>query len=1035
MVPKRWWVSTAATLVVCAFAATAAAQHRPVNALNWAFGGTVHTVARAGHVAFVGGRFNAVAARHNVVGSFAVISATTSHRALRTARVHGNVNAVVGDGAGGWFVGGTFTFVGHERRPQIVHILSDGRIDSAWTGRVDGRVVALALVGATLYAGGEFTQAGSGVGGGLPVARQNLAAFAAANGALLPAVAAGTDGVVLGLSAIGTTLYAGGEFTTFLGASRAHVAALDTASDTVTAWNPGADGAIRALLPAADGATVYVGGLFAAAGGAAHANLAQIDAVTGVATSFDPGASDAVLALALGGDVLYAGGRFTLLGGSARSHAGAVHATTGVVQSWDPNADDTVNAIAVSGGAVYLGGDFLNVGGRLRLHAARVSADAGAPEPWHPALNDPVRAMVVDGERVAVGGSFEALGAYPRRNLAAIDLETGRLLPWHPRPDGPVFALTLGRDRRLYVGGGFLTMAGQARARLAAFDLPTHALASWNPGADATVLALDAFSDSGGATTVYTGGDFAQAGGQPASHLAAIGGASGAAVPGFVPGVTDDAILALDVDATHVYAGGRFTSLGGSGLAYFARMDRATGAVDVTWAPAPGGEVRAVDRGPDVVYAGGAFTAIAGAARANLAALSLTSPATATAWAPNANRAVNAIDRDGRFVFVGGSFSAIDGIRRPRLAMLLAAGSGPGPYLLPWRPRWYGVVHAVDARLEGLLAGGDAVPDLDDEEIDPEGRVAFYPRAGVPGRPGPPTLPHATARGGRVSLDWGPPLAGADPSFYVLDVGSTSGASNIGNNTPVGSDTTLDVSGVPPGQYYLRLRSVAPGGVSGPSEELLLVVGPLGCSGPPESPADLAVSVTGSTVHLAWGESPTPGVTGYRVVAGPWPTASGFSTTVPAPTTSLAMPAPPGVFTVRVTAIGDCGESVPSSPVILAVGGVLMPPGEPLDLAAAVTGNTVALTWGAPVTGGAADGYVLEAGSGPGLADVARVTLHTASAGAAAVPAGTYFVRVRAVNAAGVGAASSEVQVVCRNRPTVERSIGCTDLAPGASRG
>ena len=1016
MSERRWWVSTAAAVAVCALAATAAAQPhpqpRPVNALNWAFGGAVHTVARAGNVAFVGGRFNAVAARHNVVGSFAVISATTSHRALRAARVHGNVNAVVGDGTGGWFVGGNFTFVGAERRPQIVHILSDGRIDSAWTGRVDGRVMALALVGATLYAGGEFTHAGSGVGGGFPVARQNLAAFAAADGALLPAVSAGADGVVLGLSAFGTTLYAGGEFATFLGASRAHVAALDTGSNTVTGWNPGADGAIRALLPSADGSTIYVGGLFANAAGAARANLAQIDATTGAATPFDPGANEAVLALALRGDALYAGGRFTTLGGSARSHAGAVHATTGAVQPWDPNADDTVNALAVSGGAVYLGGEFLNLGGRVRLHAARVSADTAAPEPWHPALNDPVRAMLVDGERVAVGGSFEALGAYPRRNLAAIDLDTGQLLPWHPRPDGPVLALTLGRDRRLYVGGSFQTMAGQARARLAAFDLPTRALASWNPSADATVLALDTFTDGGGATTVYAGGDFALAGGQSASHLAAIGGASGAAVPGFAPGATDDAVLALDVDATHVYAGGRFTSLGGSGLAFLGRLNRSTGGVDTAWAPAPGGEVRAVDRAPDVVYAGGEFTAMAGTARANLAALSLTSPATATAWAPNANRAVNAIDRDGPFVFVGGAFSAIDGIRRPRLAMLLAAGSGPGPYLLPWRPRWYGVVQALDARLEGLLAGGDAVPDLDDEEIDPVGRVAFYPRAGVPGRPGPPTHPHATARGGRVSIDWGPPLSGADPSFYLLDAGSTPGASNIGNGIPVGSDTSLDVNGVPPGQYYLRLRSASPGGVSVPSEELLLVVGPVGCSGPPEPPADLAVSISGSTVLLTWGETPTPGVTGYRVLAGPWPTATGFSTTVPATTTSLAVPAPAGVFVVRVTAIGPCGESVPSNPVVLGVGGAAMPPGEPLDLVAEVTGSTVAFWWAAPVTGGVAAAYVLEAGSGPGLSDIARLPLATASASAVGVPSGTYFVRVRALNAAGAGAASSEIQVV-----------------------
>ena len=172
------------------------------------------------------------------------------------------------------------------------------------------------------------------------------------------------------------------------------------------------------------------------------------------------------------------------------------------------------------------------------------------------------------------------------------------------------------------------------------------------------------------------------------------------------------------------------------------------------------------------------------------------------------------------------------------------------------------------------------------------------------------------------------------------------------------------------------------------------------------------MSVTGSTVLLTWGESPTPGVTGYRVIAGPWPAATGFSTTVPATTTSLAVPAPAGVFVVRVTAIGGCGESVPSNPVVLGVGGALMPPGEPLDLIAEISGRTVAFSWAAPVTGGAAAGYVLEAGSGPGQSDLVRMPLGTTSASAAGVPPGTYFVRVRAVNAAGAGAASTEVLVV-----------------------
>ncbi|HUU34795.1 MAG TPA: fibronectin type III domain-containing protein, partial [Vicinamibacterales bacterium] len=861
MQQRRGWRTCALMAALLMTATAASAQHRPGSALNWAFGGTVHTVVRAGRVAFVGGRFNAVAARHNVTGGFAVVSPVTSQRALRAARVHGNVNAIVDDGSGGWFVGGNFTFVGQNRQPQIAHILADGRLDPAWTGRVNGRVVSLALAGGTLYAGGEFTLAGSGAGAAMPSARANFAAFAAGDGALLATGAGGADGIVTALTGSGTTLYVGGEFATFGGSTRSHLAAYDTQGDSVTTWNPGADAVVRDMVVAADGGSVYVGGAFANAGGAARESLAQIDAATGLATAWNPGANGHVTALALDGATLFVGGRFTEVGGVARNHAGAVDAADGTVRAWDPNADDAVLAFSISGSTVYLGGEFLNVGGRVRLHAAAVDVTTGALARWHPAMNDPVRVIAAAAHRVALGGSFEALGGHLRKNLAAIDLDTGRLLPWSPRPDGAVLALQVARDRRIYVGGAFTTIAGQARDRLAAFDLATRGLASWNPGADDTVHALAAFTEPAGDTTVFAGGDFLMAGGLARSRLAAIGSASGLALPGFAPGVTDAAVRAIEVNVTHVYAGGQFTQLGGAALPYLGRVDRLTGAADATWAPAPDGVVRAVSLGGQTAYAGGAFAMIAGTARANVAALGLTSPAMATGWQPNPNRAVHAIDRDGPYVFLGGAFSTVGGIARPRLASVLAAATGAGPYLLPWRPRWYGLVNALDARLEGVLAGGEARPDLDDQEFDPVGRVAFYPRAGVPGRPGAPTDPHTITAGDQVAIEWRPPLHGADPLFYVIDVGATPGSSNIANGVPVGADTHVDVPGVPPGTYYIRVRAVSAGGVGPASEEVELVVGVNGCAARPEAPTDLDGVVNGGVVTIRWNESVTPGVT------------------------------------------------------------------------------------------------------------------------------------------------------------------------------
>lgn len=80
-VRRRGWTAVLAAVLVAATAAGAGAQHRPGNALNWAFGGTVHTVARADGVAIVGGRFNAVA------------GAAQRDRRIRRGMAHTRVNA------------------------------------------------------------------------------------------------------------------------------------------------------------------------------------------------------------------------------------------------------------------------------------------------------------------------------------------------------------------------------------------------------------------------------------------------------------------------------------------------------------------------------------------------------------------------------------------------------------------------------------------------------------------------------------------------------------------------------------------------------------------------------------------------------------------------------------------------------------------------------------------------------------------------------------------------------------------------------
>lgn len=87
-------------------------------------------------------------------------------------------------------------------------------------------------------------------------------------------------------------------------------------------------------------------------------------------------------------------------------------------------------------------------------------------------------------------------------------------------------------------------------------------------------------------------------------------------------------------------------------------------------------------------------------------------------------------------------------------------------------------------------------------------------------------------------------------------------------------------------------------------------------------------------------------------------------------------------------------------------------PGAPQTLGATVQGGAVALTWTAGSSDAQTVRYVVEAGSAPGLANLATfdVGLQT-NLTVPGVPPGTYYVRVRAANYTGSSAPSNEIVV------------------------
>jgi predicted phage tail protein len=168
--------------------------------------------------------------------------------------------------------------------------------------------------------------------------------------------------------------------------------------------------------------------------------------------------------------------------------------------------------------------------------------------------------------------------------------------------------------------------------------------------------------------------------------------------------------------------------------------------------------------------------------------------------------------------------------------------------------------------------------------------------------------------------------------------------------------------------------------------------------------------MSGSLLTMTW--SPALGggpPSGFIVEAG---SASGASNIASLPVTAATFsftPVPPGFYFLRVRARNAAGVSEASTEVMIVVSGAPAPPGAPSFTSHSVSGNTVTLNWQAP-TQGTATSYIIEAGSAPGLANlaVANTGSTALTASFSGVPAGTYYVRLRAVNAQGASVVSNE---------------------------
>lgn len=409
------------------------------------------------------------------------------------------------------------------------------------------------------------------------------------------------------------------------------------------------------------GSNVYVGGIFTQAGGVPAVGLAKWD---GANWSDVGGFSGMVQTMTTDGTNIYVGGWFTNAGGVhvinvARWNGTNWSALGGGLGSYDDSSFPTVNVLIWRKGLLYAGGAFASAGAVAATNLACWDGSAwsqvggGVPGVGDWLAGSPVTTLQFLDDDLYAGGNFTAVGA----NVPALHVAKWNGNTWSALGTGlkasstapPVTELAfLGTN--LYATGNF-TNAGGITA--------TH-VAKWNGSAWSSIGALNSIGDRAvsNSGSIYFCGEFNIANGTViGNHVIRWDGTNWYGVAGKSAQGTHVFVYALGLANDGLYMGGLFGAAGAAPASRVARWDGtnwyALGA-GLTGSFVGNLDVRAIKARNSDVYIGGDFSGAGAVACTNIAKWSGTSW---SALAYGLDYSVYAIEVTSSDVYVGGVFT------------------------------------------------------------------------------------------------------------------------------------------------------------------------------------------------------------------------------------------------------------------------------------------------------------------------------------------------------------------------------------------
>ncbi|MFI5371456.1 MAG: T9SS type A sorting domain-containing protein [Candidatus Eisenbacteria bacterium] len=674
-----------------------------VDTTLWCSHGVPNAIARQGDTIYLGGSFYDLGP---ATGCAVPVDVRSGSALARYPKVTGGqVNSVVADGQGGWYVGGLFSAVGGIPRRNLAHIMADGDVDD-WAPDPDSQVRALALVGSVLYVGGDFTTIGD-------QPHSHLAALSTDSDHPLPWNPS-TNDIVETLIVRWPVVYVGGSFTEINGQPRAFLGAIDAALGRLIDWHPDVTSYVQSL--ALDDTTLYVGGDFYHFGGIGHRYLGAVSTRTGELLDWDPRIARSpdnpydggprVLAILVTDSLLYVAGAFNEVGGQSREGLVALDKRSAAVASWDPHTHydipqgATYRALAMAGDTLFAAGQADSVAGTASSYVVALSAKTATRYAWDPRPNWPVYALGLQEDELYVGGVFSSIGPWTKRRcLAAIDATTGKPTDWAPEADNAVWDI-LPSGNTIYVGGWFTSIGGVARNGLAAIDATTGKVTDWDPQLSLTDPGGGVYSIAKWKNTILAGGSFSAAAGEPRANLAAID--SETALPtAWNPGANDRVYTVVPGDSV-IYVGGWFTAVGGTTRHTLAALDPDTG-TPTPWAPGTDNFVDAIVLAGGNIYVAGWFDSVSGVARKKLAAIDRSG--TVLDWVADTDETVLRLAVEGSTLYAGGFFTRVGGESRRGIAALdLRTGT-----VLPWNAAVDSVAPYELTPIRSIVPHGDIV--------------------------------------------------------------------------------------------------------------------------------------------------------------------------------------------------------------------------------------------------------------------------------------------------------------------------------------